>query len=74
MAIETNIDEEKGKEMMDSEEEENVETDGEVDLEEELMCALREIKKLRKKNLKQKEKLQNMKKRIVIQKPKCQKP
>jgi hypothetical protein len=44
--------------MMDSEEEENVETDGEVDLEEELMCALREIKKLRKNNLKQKEQLQ----------------
>jgi hypothetical protein len=44
--------------MMDSEEEENVETNGEVDLEEELMCALSEIKKLRKMNLKQKEKLQ----------------
>jgi predicted RNase H-like nuclease (RuvC/YqgF family) len=58
MEIETNIDEDKGIEMMDSEEEENVETDGEVDLEEELMCALREIKKLRKKNLKQKEQLQ----------------
>jgi predicted RNase H-like nuclease (RuvC/YqgF family) len=56
MEIETKIDED--KEMMDSEEEENTETDGEVDLEEELMCALREIKKLRKNNLKQKEKLQ----------------
>jgi hypothetical protein len=29
--------------------------DGEVDLEEELMCSLSEIKKLRKNNLKQKE-------------------
>jgi hypothetical protein len=58
MEIETNIDEDKGKEMMDSKEEENVETDGEVDIEEELMCALREIKKLRKNNLKQKEQLQ----------------
>jgi hypothetical protein len=55
MEIETKIDEDKGKEMMDSKEEENVETNGEVDLEEELMCALREIKNLRKKNLKQKE-------------------
>jgi hypothetical protein len=44
--------------MMDSKEEENGETDGEVDIEEEIMCALREIKKLRKNNLKQKEKLQ----------------
>jgi len=34
------------------EEEENVEIDGDVDLEEEIMCALRKIKKLRKKNLK----------------------
>ena len=45
--------------MMVSEEEKNVKIYGEVDLEEELMCALREIKKLRKKNLKQKEQLQN---------------
>jgi hypothetical protein len=58
MEIKTNIDEDKGKEMMDSEEEENVEIDGEVDLEEELMCALSEIKNLRKNNLKQKEQLQ----------------
>jgi hypothetical protein len=43
--------------MMDYEEEENVETYGEMDFEEELMCALREIKKLRKKNSKQKEEL-----------------
>jgi hypothetical protein len=56
MEIETKIDED--KEMMDSEEEENDETNGEVDLKEELMCALSEIKKLRKKNLKQTEKLQ----------------
>jgi hypothetical protein len=53
--IETKIDED--KEIMDSEEEENTETYGEVDLEEELMCSLSEIKKSRKKNLKQKEKL-----------------
>jgi hypothetical protein len=56
---ETKIDvlnnEDKGKEKMDSEKEENVETDGEVDLEEELICALRKIKKLKKNNLKQKE-------------------
>ena len=44
--------------MMDSKEEENVETDGEVDLEEELIYALSKIKKLRKMNLKQKEQLQ----------------
>jgi len=43
--------------MMDSEEEEKTETDGEVDLEEELICALSEIKKLRKNNLKQKKQL-----------------
>jgi hypothetical protein len=55
MAIKTKIDED--KEMMDSEEKENVETEGEVDLEEEIMCALSEIKKPRKKNLKQKEKM-----------------
>ena len=42
---------------MVSEGEENVEIDGEVDLEEELMCSLREIRKLRKMNLKQKEQL-----------------
>jgi hypothetical protein len=40
------------------EEQENVKTYGEVDLEEELMCALSEIKKLRKNNLKQKEQVQ----------------
>jgi hypothetical protein len=36
--------------MMVSEEEENAKTYEEVDLEEELMCALSEIKKIRKKN------------------------
>jgi hypothetical protein len=56
MAIETNIDED--KEMVDLEGEKNIEIDGEVDLEEELICSLSEIKKLRKKNLKQKEQLQ----------------
>jgi hypothetical protein len=34
MTIETKINEDKGIEMMDSDEEENVETDGEVNLEE----------------------------------------
>ena len=43
----------KGKEKKDSKEEEIVEIDGEVDLEEGLICALSEIKKLKKKNLKQ---------------------
>jgi hypothetical protein len=55
MVIKTNIYEEKGKEMMDSKEEKNVETYGEVDLEEKLMCSLRKIKNLRKNNLKQQE-------------------
>jgi hypothetical protein len=55
MEIKKNINED--KEMMDSEEEEKTKTDGEVDLEEELICALSEIKKLRKKNLKQKKQL-----------------
>jgi hypothetical protein len=55
MEIKTNINED--KEMMDSEEEEKTKTDGEVDLEEELICALSEIKKLRKNNLKQKKQL-----------------
>jgi hypothetical protein len=58
MAIKTKINEYKGIETMDSKEEENVETDGEVDFEEELMYDLRKINNLRKKNLKQKEKLQ----------------
>jgi hypothetical protein len=58
MEIVKNIDEDKGIEMMDSEEVENVETDVELDLEEELICSLREIKKLRKMNLKQKKHLQ----------------
>jgi hypothetical protein len=58
MEIDTLENEYKGKEMMDSEEEQNVKIDVEVDLEEELICALREIKKLKKKNLKQKEQLQ----------------
>jgi hypothetical protein len=44
--------------MMDLEEEENTETYGEVDIEEELICSLSEIKKLMKNNLKQKEQLQ----------------
>jgi hypothetical protein len=57
MEIEINIDEDKGKEMMVSEEEEDAETNGEVDLEEELMCSLRKIKKIRKNNLKLKENL-----------------
>ena len=62
MAIDTKFDaienEDKRKEKTDSKEEENVEIDGEVDLEEELICALSEIKKVKKKNLKQKEQLQ----------------
>jgi hypothetical protein len=57
MEIKTKIDEDKGIETMDSEEEENVEIDREVDLEEELMCALSEIKTIRKMSLKQKEQL-----------------
>jgi hypothetical protein len=60
--METKIDtlknEYKGKEMMDSEEKQNVEIYVEVELEEELICALREINNLKKKNLKQKEQLQ----------------
>ena len=43
---------------MDSKEEENVEIDAKVDIEEEVICALSEIKKFKKKNLKQKEQLQ----------------
>jgi len=58
MAIETNIDEDKGKETMDSEEEKNIERVGKLYHEEELMSSSREIKKLRKNNLKQKEKLE----------------
>jgi hypothetical protein len=58
MEIKKMIDQEKGKEMMDSKEEENAETYEEVDIEEEIMCSLTEIKKLRKNNLKQKEQLQ----------------
>ena len=54
MEIKTNTDEDKGKEMMYSKVEENDETYGEVDLKEEIMCALSGIKKLRKNNLKQK--------------------
>jgi hypothetical protein len=42
----------RGKEMMDSEEEQNDETYVEVDLEEELIFALSEIKKLKNNNLK----------------------
>jgi hypothetical protein len=57
MAIKKNIDEYKGIETMDSEEEKNDEINGEVDLEEELMCAFSKIKKLRKKKFKQKEQL-----------------
>jgi hypothetical protein len=42
---------------MDSEEEENFETNGEVDLEEEFVHVVDEIMKLKKNNLKQKEQL-----------------
>ena len=42
---------------MDSKEEENYETYGEVDLQEELICTLSKINKFRRKNLKQKEQL-----------------
>lgn len=59
MAINTKFDsienEYQGKEKMNSKEVEIVETDGEVDLEEELIFALSEIKKLKKKDLKQKD-------------------
>jgi len=73
MEIEENIDEDKGIEMMDSKEEDNSKTDGEVNIIGELVCVISEIKKLRKKIMKQKEKIQkNMKKRITIQNPKCQ--
>ena len=45
--------------MVDSEEEEqNFKTNGEVDMEEEIKCALSKISKIGKKNLKQKEHLQ----------------
>jgi hypothetical protein len=49
MAIKKNVDEYKGRKTMDSEEEENSKTNGEVNLEEELICDLSKIKKLRKK-------------------------
>jgi len=52
MEIKTNINEDKGREIMDSEEEENAEIYGEMDIEDELMCSLSEIKKIRKNNLK----------------------
>jgi hypothetical protein len=57
MEMETDISENgyKGKEMLYSKEEQNFETDVEVDLEEELICALSEVKKFKKKNYKQKE-------------------
>ena len=64
MAIENKINEGKEEEKLDSKEEENVNTDGEVDLEEEnvktdgemdleeeTMCSLSEIYNLRKKKL-----------------------
>jgi hypothetical protein len=56
MEIKTNIDQD--KEMIDLEEEENVETNREADIEEELIYALSEINNLRKMNLKQKKQLQ----------------
>jgi hypothetical protein len=71
MAIKINIDEK--IKTMHSEEEENAETYGEVDLEEELICALREIKNLRKKNLKQKEQLQKYEEEDDDSKTKCHK-
>jgi hypothetical protein len=40
MEVENNIDEDKGIYMMDLEEEENYKINGEVNLEEELMCSL----------------------------------
>jgi len=43
---------------MDSKEEENIETNGEVDLAKELICSLSKIKKLKKMNLKKNEQLQ----------------
>lgn len=59
MDIETKYDILKNDEKVEKEKkrEDNDELDGEVDLEEELICALDEIKKL-KKNLKQKVQLQ----------------
>ena len=68
MAIETRINEGREEEITDSKEEENAETNGEVDTKEEFKCALSEIKKLRKRNLKQRRNYINTKKRIVIQK------
>jgi hypothetical protein len=44
--------------MMDSKEEQNTKRYEEVDLEEELVCSLREINNLKKNNLKQKKQLQ----------------
>jgi hypothetical protein len=58
MEMETNIDEYKGIEMMESEEGENVKTNGEVNIEEELICSLNEIKNIRKNNLKLKGQLE----------------
>ena len=70
MTIENMIDEGKEEETLDSKEEENVNTDGvvdleeenvkmdeEMDLEEETMCSLSERYNLRKKKFKQKEQL-----------------
>jgi hypothetical protein len=59
--------------MMDSKEEENVETNVEVDLEEQLICSLSEIKKLRNKNLKQKEQLWEYEEEDHDSKSKCHK-
>jgi hypothetical protein len=61
MEMERNIDtfenEYKGKEMAYLEGEQNNEIYVEVDLEEEIICALRKINKLKKENLKQKKQM-----------------
>jgi hypothetical protein len=73
MEIDTLQHEYKGKEMMNSKEEQNDETDAEVDLKEELICALNKIKKLNKNNLKQKELQQKYKEEDCDAKKKCHK-
>jgi hypothetical protein len=73
MAIETNIDKDKEKKAMDSKEHENVEIDGIVDIEEEIMCDSIEIKKIRKMNSKKRSICKNMKNIIMSQNPKCHK-
>ena len=70
MEIEKKIDDGKEEETLDSKEEENVnidgevdleeenvKTDGEMDLEEEIVCSVNDIYNLRKKKFKQKEQL-----------------